>query len=189
MQVITYFAYGSNLLRERLLARCPNLSFVGRASLPRHRLTFGKVSLDGSGKCAFEQAEGEEVLGVLWNVPEQDLVVLDKHEGVGHGYERCTVSVEREDGSTGEAVTYRATTPRCEQPPYDWYLALVVAGAMQQGLARVYIDRLCVNRLRIDADATRKTRCEALEALAEANMTHVFASITERHASAVTIRI
>ena len=134
MQSIIYFAYGSNLLRERLLARCPSLSFASRAVLAGHQLAFDKASIDKSGKCAFVRAEGENVLGVLWDVPNEDLGELDKHEGVGNGYEQCIVSVAREDGNTVEAVTYRATKHQQGLQPFDWYLALVVAGAVQQQL-------------------------------------------------------
>lgn len=168
MATVLYFAYGSNLLRERLLERCPNLSYAGRATLPAHRLTFDKVSSDESGKCAFEPDEAEEVLGVLWSVPEKDLPALDHAEGVGHGYERRKINVMR-SGERVEAMTYVASRCQPGLQPYDWYLALVIAGAVQQGLPDVYVDRLRGTLFLPDPELQRKTRLAALVALAHSD--------------------
>lgn len=175
-----YFAYGSNLLRERLLARCPGMTPAGLATLPGHRLTFDKVSKDGSGKCAFEAVdEGEdEVLGALWNVPVAELCELDRVEGGGYGYERCQVPVRQADREC-EALTYRATSRRAGLQPYDWYLALVLAGGNQQGMPKAYIDRLREKPFLRDNDVERKTRREALEALAAADMLHVLDALND----------
>jgi hypothetical protein len=178
MAGILYFAYGSNLLRERLLARCPGITSVGRAVMAGHRLTFDKPSRDASGKCAFVPSENESLHGVLWNVPDDDLDELDRHEGAGGGYEQCTVQVRLEDGSAFEACTYQATVLQPGLQPFDWYLALVVAGAMQQQLTQDYIVRLRANAWVVDADETRVTRRRALEALDTSNMMHVFDDLT-----------
>lgn len=175
-----YFAYGSNLLRERLLARCPGVTYAGLATLPGHRLTFDKVSKDGSGKCAFEAISGSEneVLGVLWDVPIAELDALDNAEGVGYGYERYQVTVQQA-GRERDVLTYRATDCRAGLQPYDWYLALVLAGAIQQGMPAAYIDRLREMPFRQDSDAQRKTRREAWEALAHADMLHVLDALND----------
>lgn len=173
-----YFAYGSNLLRERLLARCPGITYAGLATLPGHRLTFDKVSNDGSGKCAFEafNDRANEVRGVLWNVPVAELGELDRVEGAGYGYERCQVIV-RQVSRECEVLTYRATNRQAGLQPYDWYLALVLAGATQQGMPEAYIDRLRERPFRQDSDTARKARMEALEALAAADMLHVLEAL------------
>jgi hypothetical protein len=170
MAGILYFAYGSNLLRERLLARCPNLAYAGRATLRDHRLTFDKVSTDGSGKCAYELAQGAELRGVLWNVPEKDLPALDSAEAAGQGYERRTVDGVMEDGQIAGAMAYGATRCQTGLQPYDWYLALVIAGATQQGLPDAYIERLRATPFAADTNLHRPTRCDALDALARAGL-------------------
>ena len=172
MSGVRYFAYGSNLLRERLLARCPGLVFSGLATLTAHRLTFDKASTDGSGKCAFEPADASEVLGVLWDVPDTELAKLDRAEGVGYGYERCQVTVQQADRES-EVLTYQTTNRQAGLQPYDWYLALVLAGAEQQGMPPEYIDRLRTTPFRFDPDTNRRTRCTALAALEEAGMMEV----------------
>lgn len=42
-----YFAYGSNLCRDRLLERVPNARYELAARLPEHVLRFQKRSTDG----------------------------------------------------------------------------------------------------------------------------------------------
>jgi hypothetical protein len=48
---VLIFAYGSNMLERRLTARTPSAIPVGTAYVEEYRLTFDKVSTDGSGKC------------------------------------------------------------------------------------------------------------------------------------------
>lgn len=178
MEDSLYFAYGSNLLRERLLARCPNLEYVGMAALPDQRLTLDKVSVDGSGKCAFESAAGEEVLGVLWNVPDIDLPALARAEGVGQGYEWSKVTVVAQDGRTMTARVCAATNRQTDLRPYDWYLALVIAGAMQQRLPANYVEKIRAAEHWPDTDLARGSRLDALQALDAAGMTSEFDALS-----------
>jgi hypothetical protein len=155
---ILYFAYGSNLLRERLLARCPTLTYAGRATLPAHRLTFDKQSRDGSGKCALESSDTAE----------------------GPAYERTSVKVLRA-GEPITAVTYDARQRESGSLPYDWYLALVVAGAEQQGLSKVYVNRLRATSFLVDRDLERRARTDAIEALKLAGMAGVLEELVKRY--------
>lgn len=172
MSDVLYFAYGSNLLRERLLARCPGLDSAGKATFAGHRLTFDKLSNDGSGKCAFEPVESGDVVGVLWNVPRDELELLDRVEGVGKGYERCQVLVKQQKREY-EALTYRATHRQPGLQPFDWYLALVLAGATQQSFPAGYIDGLRTTPFQRDSNLERKGRRQAMCALEDANMLSV----------------
>lgn len=175
MGTIRYFTYGPNLLRERLLAHCPDVVCVGRAALPDSRLTFDKASLDGSSKCAFESAAGEAMWGVLWDLPEEQLPALNLAEGTDDGYKRCMVEVTPEGGGTIEVLAYRALKRWVGVPPYDWYLALVIAGARQQGLPQDYIERLRATPYSADDDEFRAERREAVEALEKAGMADALA--------------
>lgn len=177
MGTIRYFTYGPNLLRERLLAHCPDAVCVRRAALPDSRLRFDKASLDGSGKCAFESAAGEAVWGVLWDLPEERLPALNLAEGTDDGYKRCMVEVTPEGGATIEVLAYRALKRWVDVPPYDWYLALVIAGAQQQGLSPAYVERLRATPFAVDDDLHRAERREALALLAQAGMEDVLASL------------
>lgn len=167
---LIYFAYGSNLLRERLTARCPGIKLHGTASLPGHRLTFDQLSTDGSGKGAFEPARGDALPGVLWSVPENELNNLDLAEGAGIAYARHWVGVVDDDGENCRVLTYRPLNPHKGALPFDWYLALVLAGAKQHGLPGEHIDRIqhtpCTEDRNPDATGGRK----GLAALRSADM-------------------
>lgn len=174
-----YFAYGSNLLRERLVARCPGVSANERASVPGKRLTFGKLSLlDRSGKGTFENAEGSLLPGVLWSLPEEDLTLLDRIEGVGHGYQRIKVEVDLDSGQQCDAVTYLGTDCDPTLLPFDWYLALVIAGAVQQMLPESHIRLLRESPFQIDPDLGRTARIDAIAVLEQAGMTKILNELT-----------
>lgn len=158
MANILYFAYGSNLLRKRLQARCPGIAFAGRAKIAGHRLTFDKVSTDGSGKGAFEAAAGENLFGVLWQLPEREIAALDRAEGHGSGYERSEIHVMPENGAACDVLVYRATNVRQGLRPYEWYLALVIAGAMEHGLPDAYIEKLRTQPFDVDPNPNRLGR-------------------------------
>jgi gamma-glutamylcyclotransferase len=91
-----YFAYGSNMAGQRLMARIPSAKFVCIAELIKHVLKFHKPSnKDGSGKCdaAYSGNEDDRVYGAVFSIHESELAQLDKFEGKGYGYERITVTV------------------------------------------------------------------------------------------------
>lgn len=169
MADLVYFAYGSNMLRERLLARCPQVRLVGRAWLHEHRLTFDKFSAtDDSGKGAFEPASGSCLPGVLWHLPACDQAALDHAEGAGRGYERMLAGVIRDDGTAVQALSYRAIDRRPGLQPWDWYLDLVIAGAIQQQLPPSHVQWLRAVSAATDPDTRRPARLQALAALRHA---------------------
>ena len=71
-----YFAYGSNMLVERITAptRVPGAVAMGAAGLEGYQLSFGKLSIRTSGhrtgKCDIVEQSGGAVYGVLYEVPE-----------------------------------------------------------------------------------------------------------------------
>ncbi len=129
-----YFAYGSNLLTERLVHRCDAARPLGMAKAEGYRVGFAKYSwVDGSGKATILPDAGT-AWGVLYDLPEAQIEVLDAFEGVGNGYDRLdALTVEGPEGAC-EAVSYIASEPREGLPPFDWYLALILAGVRQHRL-------------------------------------------------------
>jgi len=160
-----YFAYGSNLHPLRLRERVPSAEVMGPASLPGHGLHFDKRGRDGSGKCDVRPttARGECVLGVLYRVAGSDLVRLDRHEDAGRSYERRLVRVRAFDADV-DAITYLAASAWIDPAliPWDWYKALVVAGARHHGFAPSYVDRIVSVPSRPDPDAERSAEHAAL---------------------------
>ena len=168
-----YFAYGSNMLTERLRARnrCPDATKLGPAYAEGAIIEFSKRSkLDGSGKATLRRAAGQRTPGVLFEIPKAQCPALDLAEGVGNGYDRCDAFPVHQSGSDAiiQAVTYLATEPKPNLKPFDWYLALIVAGAQQHGLGDGYLAKLRRELYVQDDDRTRNTRKEAKRALTAA---------------------
>ena len=120
-----YFAYGSNMLRERLRKRVPSASVIGLASVHGRALRFHKRSSDGSAKCdlAATLCEDDQAWGVLFEIPEDQIAALDDAEGLGKGYAREEIQVCAEDGQAVESAVYLATPEAVTLTlhPYDWY--------------------------------------------------------------------
>ena len=174
-----YFAYGSNMLTQRLKTpkRCPGAAVMGRAFADGWVIEFNKRSIDGSGKATLGKADGKLTPGILFEIPKAQLSALDRAEGAEgakKGYERCDAfPVQRSDSDEiVQAVAYFATSPEANLKPYDWYLALLVAGAHQNGLGDGYIAEMRREPHDPDVDYTRKSRVEAIAALKAAGFTN-----------------
>jgi gamma-glutamylcyclotransferase len=158
-----YFAYGSNMFTRRLRERTPSAIVVGTGFVEAHRLSFDKVSSDGSGKCNIQTTNDptERVYGVLFEIALVELVELDKAEGAGSGYTRGEVEV-KSPGGVLSAVTYIADMTNPELTPYHWYKEFVVRGAIENQLPAAYIRRLQLTDSKADSNDNRRDKNEAL---------------------------
>lgn len=134
MPPLHYFAYGSNMLRARLLARKVALLDQGQPALADgYKFLFNKESTDGSAKANLVPAPAERTCGVLFAVAPNSLGDLDIAEGAPDHYRReYGLRVQTSTGQV-EAMTYIAQPDKilCTPGrPYDWYLALILAGAI-----------------------------------------------------------
>lgn len=162
-----YFAYGSNMLSSRLIARCPSAKVIGIASARHHALKFSKKSIDGSGKATLlECVDAIHTPGVLFEIEEGEREELDKFEGAGKGYDRVDKFGIETINETATATTYLASETQSDLIPFDWYLALVIAGALEHELGDEHTDRLRAVAYMPDKNQTRESRIVALEALA-----------------------
>ena len=161
---IRYFAYGSNLHPARLGARLTAPRLLGIARLDAHVLRFHKRGRDGSGKCSIAPGRGC-VHGALYALDVADKQALDRIEGVGAGY----ASIDVELAGNGVASTYVAMADAIDDSlePFDWYLALVIAGARFQGFPADYLAALGAVSARPDPDPARaREHARLLAALA-----------------------
>jgi AIG2 family protein len=153
------------MLTSRLRAsdRAPSASFVCVGYLRCRRLTFDKVSQDGSGKCDAEQTgrESDRVYGVVFEVSQRERAALETAEGLGRGYQEELVEVITTEG-TCDAITYIATRKEPVLRPYHWYKALVVAGAVEHNLPEDYVEWLRAFEAQEDPRADRRATNEAL---------------------------
>ena len=78
-RLVPTFAYGFNLLDEKMKRRCPGAVRLGAAMLDAHRLEFlrrGTWETDSLVSCVVPDEE-ECVYGAVWGVPERELRMLD----------------------------------------------------------------------------------------------------------------
>jgi gamma-glutamylcyclotransferase len=163
---VPYFAYGSNLCVERILARTPSATILARGWIDGYRLAFHKRSRDGSGKAdAFHTAQkGDLVWGAVYALAARDKPVMDRFEGLGKDYEQRLVTVRTDAGYLVPAWVYTAhpatldTTAR----PYAWYKNFVVTGAQQHGLPVRYQQHLAAVECLQDEDEKRNARERAV---------------------------
>ena len=160
-----YFAYGSNMLTHRLTAteRAPSAKQVGIGYVEGRRLAFDKVSQDGSGKCDAEATgnKTDRVYGVIFEIALTDKAALGKAEGLKNGYTEERIEVVTVAGKV-QIATYIATKKEPVLRPYHWYKAITVAGAVEHGLPRDYVEWLRAFESIEDPNAERRAKNEAL---------------------------
>tara|TARA_R110002073_G_scaffold44540_1_gene123402 strand:+ start:9674 stop:10168 length:495 start_codon:yes stop_codon:yes gene_type:complete len=160
-----YFAYGSNMSLSRLRERAPSAEALGCFALNGHDLRFHKSGKDGSAKCDayFTADTGDVIYGVLFKIDPGEKHVLDKAEGLGHGYDEKDVTVTAHDGSWITATTYVATEISDNLKPYSWYLKHVLVGAREASLPSDYI-RLKITSVEAveDSDKERDSKQRAI---------------------------
>jgi gamma-glutamylcyclotransferase len=169
-----YFAYGSNMLTQRLQQRVPSAWALGVGSVPSRCLRFHKRSKDGSGKCdlAVTAEPSAVAYGVLFTVPDEERPVLDQAEGLGYGYREEALQVVGADRQIISAIAYVATPQGIEvdRQPYNWYHRLVISGARQHALPESYVAGILNVHAIPDPDLTRPTYLEAIAALRAAGV-------------------
>ncbi|RIL00853.1 MAG: hypothetical protein DCC71_18410 [Proteobacteria bacterium] len=123
---------------DRLGTRIASARALGAARLADYAWRCDKRGADGTAKANLAPAPGAETWGVLYEIADADFAALDRLEG---GYERIEVSVWR-DGEPVKAHTYLSTRLVDDEAPAEWYLGLVLAGALEHGLPAAWIARL-----------------------------------------------
>ncbi|MGF1659534.1 MAG: gamma-glutamylcyclotransferase family protein [Rubrimonas sp.] len=150
----------------RLIVRCGKARLIGTATAPDHSLEFSKKSADGSGKATLIRSmTGLQTPGVLFEIEARERDALDRAEGAGAGYDRIDELNICTTVGTIAVTTYLATVKDSDLIPFDWYQALVIAGALEHALPSNHVDHLRAIDHRPDPDTGRKSRGEALEAL------------------------
>jgi Gamma-glutamyl cyclotransferase, AIG2-like len=143
-----YFAYGSNMLTERLLDRCPGAKPIGMGIASGYRVAFCLESSDGSAKAGLLPQSGARAGGVLYRIPESEGPALDKVEGHPHTYQRHETLKVDANGKLYDALTYLPHEEKLatDHAPYDWYRALCLAGGEEHGVPNELIAPLIDTR-------------------------------------------
>lgn len=140
-----YFAYGSNLCPQQMQKRCAGTRFVAVAALADHRLCFPRISRTwgGGGVAGIVPDPGATAFGVVYDLTEEALAVMDGYEGHPHDYFRTEINITPVQGSPFTCWSYFAN-PQDGAPflPVQAYLAQMISGAEAHGLPQHYIDAL-----------------------------------------------
>ncbi|KAL8165463.1 UNVERIFIED_CONTAM: hypothetical protein K2H54_045585 [Gekko kuhli] len=163
-----YFAYGSNLLQERITLKNPSATFHAIAKLQDYKLAFGspqgKQSLTWHGSTAtILRSPGDEVWGIVWLMNSHDLSSLDIQEGVEGGlYAPIEINVTTREGKTLRCRSYQMNNyvgnlpsphykkpchcqfpiAKLEQDPIWHEDEVICMGAKQNGLPTDYQKKL-----------------------------------------------
>jgi hypothetical protein len=125
-------------------------------------------STDRSGKAALRHAPGafRPVRGVVFEISGDELANLDAAEGGYERREKFLVEIH-----AGELMPVHTYLPRAHDSglrPYDWYLALILAGIAQHGLGEDYAARFRAMPYEVDPLPDREPRRRAILALERA---------------------
>ena len=127
-----YFAYGSNINPDRMRKR--GVEFISRTFgiLENYDLVFNKISNRNpkEGYANICPKEGSVVEGAIYKVSEEDIVKLDRKEGVPKHYLKYIMAVVNLKGKEIDAVVYIANNDRIslELLPTSDYLNNILKG-------------------------------------------------------------
>ena len=178
MSTFFYFAYGSNMLTQRLQARCPSARPVSAARALRFSTAISKKGADSSGKATLAPASNEtprHTFGVVFEIPQNERELLDSAEGPGY-FRNDAFNVSLVDNNQQYSTsTYVAGDDHIalNLEPYCWYRALIIAGAEQHNLPDEHVAGLRALPFRSDPDLHRTSRKQAVKILEAAGFGHL----------------
>lgn len=131
-----YFAYGSNMDRAAMAARCPASRAIGSARLVRHRFVLMR-----EGYASVVRDPGRDVHGLLWDLALRDVAALDRYEAIDSGlYHKITQAVVTPEGPR-RALVYVGSNDGGGRPPRG-YIEAILRAAREAGLPPRYIDEV-----------------------------------------------
>jgi cation transport regulator ChaC len=146
--VTWYFAYGSNMQSATFRGRRGidyRRAVAGR--VPGWRIVFDKPGLvpTGNGFATIVADAAAEVLGVLYEIGDEDLAHVDLTEGVLiDNYKRIAVETQPLGGAADPVRAFTLTS-RHRDPqllPSTRYMRMLIEGAIEHGLPTDYVDFL-----------------------------------------------
>jgi len=132
---VSYFAYGSNMDKQRMLDRGVTIYGEYAAALNGWELCFNKKAsgpVEGKGYANIVPQTDGIVEGILYQTDEEGIKSLDGYEGYPKDYSRVMLEVATlPEGTTHEAVVYVANPKQLQDSlyPTEEYLGHLLAGA------------------------------------------------------------
>jgi len=120
------FAYGANTNTPKMISRCPKARLVGKAWIEGYAFRWRSVA-------DIEFSDDDYVVGLLWEITDDDLASLDRYEGYPRKYFRQRVRI-----NCGDAVhvgwAYMMTNQSTEAEPSSAYRDTLYEGYKQNEL-------------------------------------------------------
>jgi gamma-glutamylcyclotransferase (GGCT)/AIG2-like uncharacterized protein YtfP len=132
-----YFAFGSNMHRGQMAARCPGARPMGPAVLDNWRFLITR-----DGYASVEPEPGGLVHGVLWRCTPKHIATLDAYEDVPGGWYRPVRVSVRCAGLSHMALAYRCRVRLPGRPARGYHDRVVIPAAREWGLPGAYISEL-----------------------------------------------
>jgi hypothetical protein len=130
--VTLHFAYGSNMSRPHMRARCPEACALGTATLAGWRFIIGR-----DGFASLVRQPGSRVYGVLWRLSTRDIAAINSYENVQCGlYLRRRLRIRMQLSSP--ALVYLVRRPGTGRPR-PGYIHQVLEAARDWDLPHPYI--------------------------------------------------
>ncbi|KAK6501484.1 hypothetical protein TWF481_009322 [Arthrobotrys musiformis] len=149
----SYFAYGSNLWLDQMSRRCPSSVFTSVARLPNYRWIISE-----RGYANIVRSPGDEVWGMLYDLPPADEASLDRYEGVPVAYVKEMMTVELVDGGSAEVLVYIDYNHVLDGVVLEEYVGRMSSGikdAIRKGVPVGYIRKYFLGPLGLGEEVLR----------------------------------
>lgn len=126
----------------------PNAKFETKVTLADYKVAFTAFHEDGSdviksGGCHLESAPGNLLYGVLYEVSEDDVALIDRLTRVEFGsYTKKYIEVNGENGKIYQTVSHSIKNPTSKSSPSTEYMDHMIKGAHEFGFPEAYIQQL-----------------------------------------------
>jgi AIG2-like family len=123
---------------EQMQRRCPSARFVCVASLKNYRFAIARHSrLRNCGTANIFADAGSEVWGIVYDLSEPDLIILDGFED-GYRREKLLVSSAGHHPNLLEVLVYIAEKEEAVPLPNPEYKRLILHGARHWNIPELY---------------------------------------------------
>jgi hypothetical protein len=134
--MMLHFAYGSNMSRAQMGARCPGARALGTATLAHWRFIIGPA-----GHGSIVPRPGAIVHGVLWRLGVRDLAAINAYENLDSGLYLRRILPVRHGGRLRPALVY-ILRQHGEGRARPGYIHLVLEAARDWDLPERHVDAL-----------------------------------------------
>jgi len=131
-----YFAYGSNMDRNAMSARCPASKPIGAGRLMRHRFI-----IFSEGYASVARHPAGTVWGLLWDLSLSDMPALDRYECLSTGLYAKVIQPIVTQAGPRRAIVYVGRDTEAGHPK-PGYMEGIVEAAQNLGLPSSYVAEL-----------------------------------------------